>query len=203
MKYTQRFIDLYKEKKVDEITMVKMSAFKEEIEGLLKESASFKDILMPLISAAVAGTAITGVAAGLGAGMKKYITTKDKRKAEKVFKDVYQNTPGLQKFPEELVKKYFNSLLHFSPKMATDPISAKSWLLQTVTWDESDTGIGTNFFQMLADTQQKVMAAEEKAYKGVTMPSMPIPSMSLPTTSQISMSEDLNIISPFGETASS
>ena len=143
MSHLDRFMKLHKEGKVDKTSMIKMAAFKEELEKLSFDVSRIGDVLL---TGAVIG--------GLGTIVDLLIDAYDSRveavKAARVFEEIYKDTPELNKHPREKVLKYFKSLTHHSPRVALDPVSAKAYMMQMVPWSEMEVGVPVNYFQDLA-----------------------------------------------------
>ena len=165
MSYTKRILKLYEEGKVDDITMVKMAVFKEKVAELMKESVSMSHTKGILLGAALtAGVGLAGAAAGTISG---YFSSKKAREglrsdAQRVFDEIY-SSPEIGKYPREEAQQYFKTLEHFSPHIATDPLAAKTYLLQMLDWyDESSAPVSPTTVRDLAEIENKAMDALNK-----------------------------------------
>ncbi len=167
MSYTKRILKLYKEGKVDDTTMIKMAVFKEKVAELMKESflKNLSDVQKVMLAAgATAGIATAGAAFNT---TFDYFKSKKAREglrsdAQSVFEEIY-SSPEISKYPREEAQQYFKTLEHFSPHIATDPLSAKTYLLQMLDWyDESHTPVSPTTVRDLAEIENKAMDALNK-----------------------------------------
>ena len=139
---TADFISGYREGKVAGETLIKMAAFKEE---LLKSAAgqSFLSTLSKSVETQLP-TAV-GMAAGMGlaglvfAGMKaiegRYEKFKLDASKEPLYQEMISLHPELAKSEkdEEMAKRYYEALWHFSPNMAQNPMTAGSYIKQSLS----------------------------------------------------------------------
>jgi hypothetical protein len=164
MSYVKRIVKLYEENKVDDTTMVKMAVFREKVAELLKESSIDRKTLL-------LGAAMT---AGAGLGAAAIETVSDyflsrrakaslEEDAQKVFEEIY-SSPEVSKYGREVAQQYFQTLKHFSPHIATDPLSAKTYLLQMLDWEDAQTSTPISTVQVrdLAEIEAKSMDAIAK-----------------------------------------
>jgi hypothetical protein len=166
MSYTKRILKLYEEDKVDDITMIKMAVFKEKIAELIKEGVGGITPKQVLFGAAV--TAGAGLGAAAVGTVSDYFLSKRAREglksdAQRVFEEIY-SSPEVSKFPEDVARKYFKTLEHFSPHIATDPLSAKTYLLQMLEWEDvqTSTPVSPTTVRDLAEIENKAMDALNK-----------------------------------------
>lgn len=165
MSYTKRILKLYEEGKVDDITMVKMAVFKEKVAELIKENMSIKDINPLLRGAAIIASIGVGGAA-IETGFDYFLSRRAEKALEedtqKVFDEIYAS-PEVRKYPREEALKYFQTLKHFSPHVARDSLSAKTYLIQMLGWsDDSSTPISVTSVRELAEVEAKAMDALNK-----------------------------------------
>jgi hypothetical protein len=82
---------------------------------------------------------------------------------EKVFEELY-SSPEVSKYPKNIAQQYFQTLKHFSPHIATDPLSAKTYLLQMLDWEDAQTSTPISTVQVrdLAEIEAKSMDALAK-----------------------------------------
>ena len=166
MKNVERIIRLYKDGKIDDTTMVKMAVFKEKVAELIKESGPGGLTKNQVLMAAA-------ISAGIGLGSQAieslsnyFVTTRAQKQLDettkKIFEDIY-NSPEVKSFPREVAEQYFNTLKHFSPHVASDPLAAKTYLLQMLKWsDEYSAPISTMTVRDLAEVENKAMDALNK-----------------------------------------
>ncbi len=165
MSYVKRIMKLYGEGKVDDTAMVKMAVFREKVAELMKEAISTPDRNILLFGAAI--TAGAGLGQAAVETVSDYFISRRAKKsleedAQKVFDEIY-DSPEVGKYSREEAQKYFQTLKHFSPHIATDPLSAKTYLLQMLSWsDESQAPISTTSVRDLAEIEAKAMDALNK-----------------------------------------
>jgi len=159
MKNTDRFIKLAKEGKVKESTLYKMSDFKDQLDKIqLTKKANILSSLgnigekagpVLLLSAALAGVPALG----------NYIVDKVQdasldRKKEPAFNKMLEYHPQLKSEDLELVKRYFESMWHFSPHMAQDPLAAGSYIRTAMNFHGAYGGPAPNLAADLVDLQK-------------------------------------------------
>ncbi len=166
MSYVKRIVKLYEDGKVDDTTMVKMAVFKEKVAELMKEGVGGITPRQVLYGAAI--TAGAGLGAAAVGTVSDYFLSKRAREglksdAQRVFDEIY-SSPEVSKFPEEVARKYFKTLEHFSPHIATDPLSAKTYLLQMLEWEDvqTSTPVSPTTVRDLAEIENKAMDALNK-----------------------------------------
>ena len=171
MSYVERIVKLYEDGKVDDTTMVKMAVFREKVVELLKESGFSLKNLDNYKKTILFGAAMTA-GAGLGAAavetVSDYFLSKRAKKgldedAQRVFEEIY-SSPEVSKYSREVAQQYFQTLKHFSPHIATDPLSAKTYLLQMLDWEDAQTSTPISTVQVrdLAEIEAKSMDAIAK-----------------------------------------
>lgn len=167
---TQRFVKLHKEGKIDDVTIIKMAAFKE----MLEEELLNKEAMGPLQAAGLA--ALMGAASGAAAlGVDAYLDSKEKKQQEEAAKYVlerlYQD-PEIKKYPQEILENNFEALYKVSPHIASNPIAAKSYLLNMLAWSDSPTGVPITHFSEMAKFQESVSKAQGGGGRGNSMGSV-------------------------------
>jgi len=163
MSYTEKFISLYRKGKIDENTIIKMAAFKAELEDL----SMTKEALKPLATAGIA--ALMGVASGVTAlGVDSYMDAKEKARtqdaATKVLTSLSRD-PEISKHPNAQIKKNFNALYEISPAIASNPVAAKSYLLNMLSWADSPSGVPITHFSELAKVQESIQKSRSSRGK--------------------------------------
>jgi hypothetical protein len=159
-------VKLYEQGKVDDTTMVKMAVFKEKVAELMKEAISPADKKTLLLGAAISAGAGLGAAA-VDAVSDYFLSRRAKssldEETEKVFEELY-SSPEVSKYPKNIAQQYFQTLKHFSPHIATDPLSAKTYLLQMLDWEDAQTSTPISTVQVrdLAEIEAKSMDALAK-----------------------------------------
>lgn len=129
----------YREGKVDSSTLIKMAAFREELEKNATFWSSFKDFVTSDPVKYMAGGAMAGsVVSAIHEGIKKLETMYDDYKLgqEKMpaFKAMLDMHPTLKE-NESRAKLYFDALWHFDPNYAQEPLSAGSYIRQALNMD--------------------------------------------------------------------
>ncbi len=166
MSYVKRIVKLYEEGKVDDTTMIKMAVFKEKVAELMKEGVGGITPKQVLFGAAI--TAGAGLGAAAVGTVSDYFLSKKAREglrsdAQRVFDEIY-SSPEVSKYPREEAQQYFKTLEHFSPHIATDPLSAKTYLLQMLDWydEQTSTPVSPTTVRDLAEIENKAMDALNK-----------------------------------------
>lgn len=142
MSNVQKLIGLYKAGKVPESTMLKMAAFKEEVEKLLAEDYLEKNANM---KATIGNAVLLGALAAPAFAAGSYLTGKGidmleqqglEMKYEDNFKRMLEYRPELKAEDQLLVKKYWDSLIHFAPAIAQDPLASGAYVKQAIQYEE-------------------------------------------------------------------
>ena len=164
MSYTDKFLKLYKEGKVDETTIIKMAVFKEKVVELIKEASAMgagkvltrKDLLLAAGFSAAIGIGSAAIESAADYFLDRKANTDTEKRMQDVFEQVY-NTPEISgSFSREQAMEYFNTLKHFSPHIAQEPVAAKTYLLNLLTWsDLSGAPASVVTLRELADMQSK------------------------------------------------
>lgn len=164
MKNVERIIKLHKEGKVDDTTLVKMAVFKEKVVELIKEAGGLDPKHILWAAAITAGAGLAGAAAETASDyfMSRRAKKDMEERTGQIFEEIYAS-PELKAFPKETAEKYFNTLKHFSPHIASDPLAAKTYLLQMLKWsDDFSAPIATTTVRDLTEIENKAMGAMEK-----------------------------------------
>lgn len=129
----------YREGKVDSSTLIKMAAFREELE----KSATFWSSVKSFVSSDpvkyMAGGAMAGsVVSAIHEGIKKLESMYDDYKLDQekmpAFQAMLNMHPSLKE-NESRAKLYFDALWHFDPHYAQEPLSAGSYIRQALNMD--------------------------------------------------------------------
>ena len=171
---TSEFIEQYKQGKVSAATLIKMAAFKDELEKGIKDGkldGLVKQALWPWTdpsSVTTYANAAPTLLSGLGKGIGKALNTPSAHaaigmalvgaafatftqileglegkildwtmdlKKPKMFEEMLEVHPDMRDLPLERVKLYFEALLHFSPSMAENPLTAGAYIKQAMKYD--------------------------------------------------------------------
>lgn len=154
MSYTKQFVKLARQGKLPESTVVKMAELKERL-GHIKLSAGGGNITTALALAAALGTA-GALTDNASAAMSNWM---ENRKREPSFNKMLEYHPQLKNENMELVRKYFDSVWHFSPHMAQDPLAAGAYIRQALQFNDIHGGPPPNMAKDLADMQKSVFQA--------------------------------------------
>ena len=90
--------------------------------------------------------------------IKSLKNVQDSRKKKKLFEKMLEEHPQLQKVDPELLAKYWESLYHFAPYMAEDPLAAGAYLTQAISRTSSSEfgGPPPDTFNTLVDIHKKM-----------------------------------------------
>ncbi len=130
MTYSDKFIQLAKDGKIPESTIAKMAEFKAKLEAhTFKKTAALPvqakmDLSKVLLLAGAMGAApiLIGGAVGI---VEKLLTDRKKGPA---YQKMLEYHPSLKTEDQELIARYFDSMWHFSPHLAQDPLAAGAYI---------------------------------------------------------------------------
>ena len=74
---------------------------------------------------------------------------------EEEIEKLYNSTPEIKKYDKKIAREYFDSIVHHSPRIATDPVAAKSYLANMLMWEGSSSGVPVNHFLDMAQITSK------------------------------------------------
>ena len=155
MSYTEKITKLYKDGKIPESSMVKAAAFKAVLEenleltktaldwaGIKSTATSpgtkekinwFKNIGSSAV--AKAGLVLGGYA--LSQGLDILETKADNNGIGNYFENMLAMRPELRNEDQLVIKKYFDSLMHFAPAIAKEPLAASAYITQAIQYEEA------------------------------------------------------------------
>jgi len=156
MTHSQKIIELYKNGKVSDATMVKMAAFKNEIETIFNSNTLEKTAVLfpggyvkgskqlikqlPDWAKIVLGMGIAAPATALGDFMigksidRGYKAFKNVDFTKK-FEEMLNLRPELKSEDQIILKRYWDSLIKFAPVIAEDPLAAGAYLKQAIEYE--------------------------------------------------------------------
>jgi len=144
MSNVQKILNLYKEGKIPESTIIKMAAFKHELEEMLKTDMEKKggilsdiNISKPIIWGALAGPAAALSDYFFGKGIHALEHFGEAEQRDKAFKAMLEIRPQLRNEDPIIVRKYFDSLANFAPAIASDPLAAAAYITQVIKFEET------------------------------------------------------------------
>ncbi len=154
------FVQLYKEGKVKPSTMAKAAAFKAELEKTAGPDIS--TFLRYLSMGLLASTGLGLAAAGAKIGVKALEEHNIESKKDELFRDVLKLHPDLTT-NKDRAKLYFEALIHFSPTVATNPLTAGAYIRQALQYDHVAGGPLPTTVNELTQIQKQVMEAKRNA----------------------------------------
>lgn len=124
-----------------------------------------KAALPKILAATIGGTAFLMLDRFF---IDKMIAYFDKRKADRetveYFQKMLSSHPKLRDYDPEEVAKYWESLYHFSPMVAKDPLGAGAFIVQSIDRGYSDIGgPPLDVYRALADIQKNYNESKPKA----------------------------------------
>ncbi len=138
MSNVEKILNLYKDGKVSDATMLKTAAFKAELESLVKGDME-KTAVGPaqaLMFGALAAPAFAASNYLMARGVD-YATKENVQVAQNSdYKRMLEYRPELKGEDQLLVKKYWDSLVHFAPAIAQDPLAAGAYVKQAIQYEE-------------------------------------------------------------------
>lgn len=164
MSHVMKFIEMYKEGKLSESTIIKMAAFKEELEAEIEKTAdpSVGAFLQYLAAGLALSLGLGGAAAGAQVLYDKYKQNKLDDTKEPLFKDMLRLHPELVE-KKERAKLYFDALWHFSPIIAQNPMAAGAYIRQALSMDTVAGGPLPQMVKELSDIQKSHVEARKNA----------------------------------------
>jgi len=165
----QKILDLYKKGKVKESTIIKMAAFKTEIEALLsskdmtKEAVATKSVL---IGAALAPPILAASNFLIGKAIDTFEEANKGNYLNQKFEKMLEYRPDLKAEDQLLVKKYWDSLVHFAPAIANDPLAAGAYIKQAIQYEEVG-GPPFSTIESLVKTQKSYKDAQPLRSRGI------------------------------------
>ena len=155
-----QFIELYKSGKISTSTMVKVAAFKQELE---KQAAPGVDMFLKYLATGLAVSAGLGLAAaGAKIGVQSWEESRLAGKKDELFREVIKLHPDI--IPnKERAKLYFEALLHFSPQVATNPLTAGAYIRQALQYDHVAGGPLPASVNELTQIQKQTAEAKKNA----------------------------------------
>lgn len=161
MRHTEAFINLAKEGKLSDSTLVKMSEFKDNLRGLQKVAAPGVNApkgmqLKPLHLLMLAGAlgAVPAVANRVEETWDKWRLSSKKAPA---FEKMLEYHPQLKSEDQETIARYFDSMWHFSPHMAQDPLAAGAYIRAALQYHDVAGGPTPNMAGDLATLQKNIV----------------------------------------------
>lgn len=186
-----QFIKEYKEGKVSDATMIKMAAFKAELEKTAV-GQSFMSGVGKIMKEHIPGIVAGGATMGLGALVYEAI-----RGAEKMYQDFKLDSMKEPKFDEMLklhpqlaedrdVKKramlYYDSLWNYAPTVAQDPLAAGAYIKRALEMHHAGGGPLPELLNQVTSIQKDVNQAKMSISDshptplgGMIMPLKPMP----------------------------
>ena len=163
MSSTDKIIKQYKEGKISDTTIVKMAAFQDELE---KTSADFaKTLGLMALAAPMFGLSQYYI----GKKLDDHEQAKLQLEKEPSFKNMINMHPGLRNEDQILVKKYYDSLWHFAPTIAQEPLAAGAYIRQAMQLEDAHGGPTYSMVKDLIQAEDKTPTSGEgpgEAIKG-------------------------------------
>lgn len=160
MSQVQKILELYKQGKIKESTIIKMAAFKDELtkEAFSPGVENFIDALKLSLGVGAVMSAV-----GAGAHVLGDVYTKHKMDTQKepLFQKMLQLHPELKE-NENQAWQYYEALWHFSPVIATNPMSAGAYIKQALMYHHVAQGPLPDLVQRLVDIEQKHRDSTQK-----------------------------------------
>lgn len=158
MSHVQQIVDLYKEGKISETTIIKMAAFKAEVEKLFSEKDELKktaSIPIKILAASALAPPVFAASNYLAGRAVEYAQSGAKEiEMHTNFKNMLDYRPELKSEDQLLVKKYFDSLVHFAPAIAQDPLAAGAYVKQAMQYEDVG-GPPYSTIESLVNTQKR------------------------------------------------
>lgn len=134
-------IEEHKKGNVSKATMIKMAAFKAELEKSAVGESFLKGLVQnQTLQGVAAGAALQGLGSLIHFGIQQMEHAWEKHQfnaeIEPQFQQVLISHPEFAETPEKeaLARRYFEALHHFSPTMAASPIAAGAYIHQAMEY---------------------------------------------------------------------
>jgi hypothetical protein len=166
----------HKNGKVSKATMIKMAAFRAELEKSAFNFGSTARVLLPKMQEGAAwaagGVATTAALGGIGAlihfGIQELEGAWEQHKLdsnmEPMFQKVILEHPelGEDEKKQNLARKYFDALYHFSPAMAENPLTAGAYIKQALQMHHVAGGPLPEMVEKATQIQKNLSDARDK-----------------------------------------
>ena len=159
------FIELYRQGKIPEKTIIKMAAFAEELE---KVGAGKQNVPRVKTLKGLGVTLLAGMALGAGAhlmtkGMDAVVSKLDEKNKPILFAEMLRLHPELLTMADrQKVQNYFDTVWHFSPHLAKNPFAAGSYIRHALVYDESLGGPPITNIKELSGIEKDVKDRKDK-----------------------------------------
>jgi len=151
---------MYKEKKISLTSMLKAAAFTEALE---KTAGPDVSMFLKYLATGLAVSTGLGVAAGVAnLGVQAYEEHQLDSQKDDMFREVLRLHPELSA-QKERAKLYFEALLHFSPVIAKNPLTAGAYVKQALQYDHVAGGPLPSSINELANIQKSTSDARKNA----------------------------------------
>lgn len=165
MTYSNKFIQLAKDGKIPESTIAKMAEFKAKLEAhsFKKISAAPVPTKMDISKVLLLAGAMGAAPVLLGAATNVVQKILLDRKKGPAFQAMLEAHSVLKKEDQELLAKYFDSMWHFSPHLAQDPLAAGAYIRSAMQYHGVSGGPTPN---MVKDINTLQREARQDTSKG-------------------------------------
>ncbi len=158
MKYADRFIKMAKAGTVPESTIAKMAEFKANLEqhSITKVASNGGggptiNLTKMLLLAGAMGTAPYAIG-----GVVNFVQRiLEDRKKGPAFQQMLEYHPALKKEDQETIARYFDSVWHFSPHMAQDPLAAGAYIRAALQYHGVYGGPAANMVKDVGSIQKE------------------------------------------------
>ena len=149
MTSTQKILKQYKDGKISDTTIVKMAAFQDELEKTATDFA--KTLGLMALAAPMFGLSQYYI----GKKLDEHEDLKLEKEKDPSFKNMMNMHPGLRNEDQILVKKYFDSLWHFAPTIAQEPLAAGAYIRQAMQLEDAHGGPTYSMVKDLIQAEDK------------------------------------------------
>jgi hypothetical protein len=167
------FIEQHKQGKVSGATLIKMAAFRAELEKTAIGTNfldSLKGIARTPVGQNIKNMAIIGGSMGIGslifeavrAAEKSWTSYKLEATKQPRFDAMLDLHPELKE-KEDLAARYFDALWHFSPTLAQEPMSAGAYIKQALQMHHVAQGPLPEMVGRITEVQKNIRAASPQA----------------------------------------
>lgn len=161
MSYTTEITKLASAGKLPTTTLIKMAAFQDELSKLAAgDPMEMQRWLQYLLAGIGMSLGLGAVTAGAKIGVKAYDNYSLENAKPEMFEAILQMHPDLRS-SRALAEKYFNSLVHFSPVIAKEPMAAGAYIKQAIQMHEVAGGPLPDMVARLTDVSKAHATAKK------------------------------------------
>ena len=173
-KCINKILELHKQGKIPNSTIIKMAAFFEEINKVAqKPDIKVKSLRAPRDLKSLGIMLLMGAALGGGAyaftkGVDVITKKLDERNKEPLFQEMLRLHPELVLEDQKRIRQYFETVWHFSPHLAKNPFAAGAYIRHAMSLDPNIGGPSIASVKDITSIQKDVSGIEREKPGGIS-----------------------------------